>query len=42
LAAEATDTDFVVPRKVKKVMEVKVLPKLVQRFYTLWQEQNPG
>jgi integrase len=42
LAAEATDTDFVVPKKAKKAVEVKALPKLAQQFYTLWQEENPG
>jgi hypothetical protein len=42
LSAAAADTDFVVPRKAKKVAPAKILPKLAGEFYALWQEENPG
>jgi integrase len=42
LAAEVNDADFEVPKKLKKVVATKALPKLAREFYELWMEENPS
>jgi integrase len=42
LAAEASEENFEAPRKPKKVVPTRVLPKVAQEFHELWLEENPG